>query len=347
VKFSRRAVSEHFGRRVREWARRRQGLDPCSLSLGSHRIYILPTREGLIFGAIVFTMLLGAMNYNNNMGFALTFLLAGIGIISIYQCHRNLADLVIHYCGAQAVFAGDTMQFRLVLENRGRKARWQIRAGWDADTQICDELAESSRCTLTLHRKTHKRGWLQVPRIQISTRFPLGLFRAWAWLNMNQGELVYPRPDERMDPRVYGASGRSTSGYDAGGDDDFSGFRDYRTGDPPKHVAWKAFARTGEMLVTEYQSGTQDLVWIDWDAFPGIDTEQRLARLARQVVDTENANHKYGLRLPGVQIEPAIGAQHRHGCLKQLALFGLPHRATELAGKASGRTISAKSTVAA
>lgn len=347
MNFVRRTVSDHFGRRVREWARRRQGIDPCFLSLGSHRIYILPTREGLIFGAIVFTMLLGAMNYNNNMGFALTFLLAGIGIISIYQCHRNLADLFIHYRGAQAVFAGDTMQFRLVLENRGRKARWQIRVGSDADTQICDELAESSRCTLTLHRKTHERGWLQVPSIRVSTRFPLGLFRAWAWLNMDQVELVYPRPAEHMDPRVYGTAGPSTSGYDAGGDDDFSGFRDYRSGDPPKHVAWKAFARTGEMLVTEYQSGIQDLVWIDWDEFPGIDTEQRLARLARQVVDTENASHKYGLRLPGVQIEPAIGPQHRHRCLKQLALFGLPHRATEAAGITSSRPTNGESTVAA
>ena len=331
MKSIRRAVSAHIGRRAREWARRRQGIDPRSVRLSSGRIYILPTREGIIFGLIVFTMLLGAMNYNNNMGFALTFLLAGIGIISIYQCHRNLADVVLHYGGAHSVFAGDSMQFRLILENRSPHTRWQIRAGWDEDAEICDELTENSRLALILHRKTDRRGWLKVPRIQISTRFPLGLFRAWAWLNMDLTELVYPRPARHVDPKFRGESGHTTSGYDIGGDDDFSGFRDYRTGDPPKHIAWKALARTGEMLVTEYHSGTQNLTWIDWEDFQGLGTEERLARLCRQVVDTENANHKYGLRIPGMQIVPGHGPGHRHNCLKLLALYGLPQRLADAA----------------
>ena len=324
-----RAASAHFGRRARNWARRRQGIDSRSVSLSSRRIYILPTREGLIFGLIVFTMLLGAMNYNNNMGFALTFLLAGIGIISIYQCHRNLAEVFLHYVGGHPVFAGDTMQFRLIVENRSRKTRWQIRVGWDEDTEVCDELTENSRHTITLHRKTRDRGWLVVPRIQVSTRFPLGLFRAWAWLNLDLAELVYPQPAEHMEPKFSGRSAQSTSGYGVGGDDDFSGFRDYREGDAPTHIAWKVLARTGELLVTQYHSGTQNLIWIDWNEFPGVNTEERLAKLCRQVIDTENAQHKYGLRLPGVQIEPAHGSRHRHQCLQQLALFDLPQRFAE------------------
>ena len=329
MKSIRRAVSAYFGRRVRQWARRRQGIDPRSVRLISRRIYILPTREGLIFGLIVFTMLLGAMNYSNNMGFALTFLLAGIGIISMHQCHRNLSDLFLHYVGAHPVFAGDDMQFRLILENRSPLTRWQIRVGWDAETEICDELNENSRLALTLHRKTTNRGWLEVPRIQVSTRFPLGLFRAWAWLNMDLAELVYPQPARQIDPRFRGASGHTSAGYDAGGDDDFSGFRDYRTGDPPKHIAWKALARTGETLVTEYHSGAQDLIWIDWNDFPGMSAEERLAKLCRLVIDTENANHRYGLSIPGIRIDPGHGSRHRHNCLKQLALFDLPQRPGE------------------
>lgn len=332
MKSIRRAVRAHIGRRARQWARRRQGIDPRSVCLSSRRIYILPTREGFIFGLIVFTMLLGAMNYNNNMGFALTFLLAGIGIISIYQCHRNLADVVLHYGGAAPVFAGDHMQFRLILENRSPQTRWQIRVGWDEEAEICDELPENSRLALTLHRKTDRRGWLTVPRIQVSTQFPLGLFRAWAWLNMELTELVYPQPARHVEPEFRGAPGHTTSGHDVGGDDDFSGFRDYRTGDPPKHIAWKALARTGEMLVTEYHGGIQNLTWIDWEDFPGIGTEERLAKLCRQVIDTENANHKYGLRIPGTQIVPGHGPGHRHDCLKQLALYGMPQ---ELAGVAA------------
>ena len=124
------SLSSAIGSRAREWARKRQGTDSKSIHLDSRRIYIFPTRAGFIFGLIVFTMLLGSMNYNNNMGFALTFLLAGIGIISIHHCHRNLADLYVHYLGAHPVFAGDFMVFRFALENRGMKSRWQIKLQW-------------------------------------------------------------------------------------------------------------------------------------------------------------------------------------------------------------------------
>ena len=168
-----------IGSRARDWARKRQGPDPASTQLTGNRIYILPTRAGLIFAAIVFTMLLGAMNYNNNMGFALTFLLAGVGIISIHHCHRNLAEVWIHYLGAGQVFAGERISFRFALENRSIRARWQMHVEWDDRKQVCDELMGESRQPLNLGLATARRGPIPGPRIQLSTRYPLGLFRAW------------------------------------------------------------------------------------------------------------------------------------------------------------------------
>jgi uncharacterized protein (DUF58 family) len=325
------SLSSAIGARARAWARKRQGTDPASTRLDSRRIYIFPTRAGFIFGLIVFTMLLGSMNYNNNMGFALTFLLAGIGVISIHHCHRNLADLYVHYLGAQPVFAGDFMVFRFALENRAMASRWQITLEWDDECVICNDLSPEARDTLKVSFRTQGRGYQNVPRIKLSTRFPLGLLNAWAWLNLDEKELVYPCPAHRDSHDRFGNSGLTTSGYDRGGDEDFSGLRDYRLGDPPKHVAWKALARTGEMLVTEYRSGDQDIVWIDWSDFPAATTEARLAGLTRKVLDVELAGHRYGLRLPGTELAPATGPAHRHECLKALALFRLTDVARESA----------------
>lgn len=318
------SVTAAISSRAREWARKRQGTDPASTHLNSQRIYILPTRAGVIFACIVFTMLLGAMNYNNNMGFALTFLLAGIGIISIHHCHRNLAELNLHYLGGQPVFAGDYLVFRFVLENTSMVSRWQIKLAWDDEWTICNELPAESREPVAVRVRTASRGRVPVPRIQLSTRFPLGLLRAWAWVNMDFNELAYPAPSRRGSRDQFGYSGQTTSGYDRGGDDDFSGLRDYRLGDPPKHIAWKALARTGETLVTEYRSGSLDVVWIDWRDFPKVDTEDRLAALTRKLLDSDEAGHRYGLRIPGLEIAPATGLAHRHACLTALALYGLP-----------------------
>ncbi len=272
---------------------------------------------------IILAMLMGAMNYNNNMGFALTFLLTGVGIISIYHCHRNLAGVYVHYLGGKPVFAGDEMRLRFALENQSSKSRWQMRVDWSGRHEVCDELSADARQTLTLRLATRHRGIIQGPRIQLSTRYPLGLVRAWAWIDMGLTELVYANPADYADRMLTGDSGRTISGSDAGGDDDFFGLREYRIGDSPKHIAWKAMARTGETLVKEYLGGAQDLIWIDWNACPEPDFERRISWLTRQVLDTDSANRSYGLRLPDVEIPPGQGAGHRHHCLKQLAMHGL------------------------
>lgn len=314
-------VGSQIRHRARAWAAKREGVDPHSVCLHSRRIYILPTRPGVIFGVIVFVMLLGAMNYNNNMGFALTFLLSGVGIVSIYHCHRNLAEVYFHYRRANPVFSGNPIGLQFVIENRSMLTRWQIEAGWDGHDKVCDELEPNSQAMLTLPLPTAQRGMISAPRIQLCTRFPLGLFQAWAWVNMDISEIVYPRPAEQIAMPLHGDPGFVSAGHSADGDDDFSGLRNYRLGDPPKHIAWKRFARTSEKLVTEYHSGPEDLIWIDWAALKDPDVETRIAQMTRMVVDCDAAGRNYGLRLPDIELRPAGGPQHRHECLKTLALF--------------------------
>jgi len=315
------AASSRIGRRARAWAQRRHGVDPARLSLDSNRIYILPTRAGLIFGVIVFTMLLGAMNYNNNMGFALTFLLTGIGLVSIYHCHHNLAGLVISAGGANPVFAGESLDFRFVLSNPGTQARYQLRLGWDGGALSVIELEPGAQKTVGLSLPASQRGLVRAPRLQVSTLYPLGLLRAWSWINMDLQGLAYPRPAEVSLGVSLGDQGRHEAGQDPAGDDDYSGMRPWRAGDPPRRIAWKVLARTGQTLVSEYRSGAPLPVWIDWDSEPAGDLETRIARLARRVINAGQSGADYGLRVPGQIIGPARDSAHRHRCLECLALL--------------------------
>jgi len=314
-------LNDTFSRKAQDWARRRQGVDPHSSRLESRRIYILPTRPGIIFGAIVFTMLLGSMNYNNNLGFAMTFLLVGIGIISIYHCHRNLADVGLQFSGSLPAFAGESVRFNFVIENQSPYTRAQLRFGYDGRQEICDSLAANERQHVSVRIDSPRRGWLGLPRLLISTRYPLGLFRAWAWINMDVREIVYPQPEPAAPRALTSGGGHATSGHRSPGDDDFTGLKNYQIGDPPKRIAWKVLARTGETLITEYHGGAHDLVWIDWNDYPASDPEKRLSLLTRRILDTEAAGSAWGLRMPGRIIEPDHGATHQHECLKALALL--------------------------
>lgn len=317
------ALNDRCGRALRAWARRRQGIDPPDVELQSRRIYILPTRAGVIFAIIALVMMLGAMNYNNNLGFALTFLLAAVGIVSIHHCHHNLNLLRISALGAEPVFAGESWQFRFSLQNSRSHPRWQLRLSWDGQgEEACTDLEDGRQVVLKLPLAATHRGLLPVPRLRVATCYPLGLLEAWSWLNLDLNGLAYPPPAGYA--RGQATAERSHSGLDATGEDDYAGMRPWRAGDSPRRMAWKALARTGQQLVHEYRGGAGAPVWIDWESETGSDIEERIARLARRVVDAHAMSAVYGLRIPGVTIPLDRGSEQRHRCLRALALIDQP-----------------------
>jgi len=317
-----RGFSARLAARSRDWVKRRQGMDRNHVELHSRRIYILPTRAGLAYGAIVFILLISSMNFSNNMGFALTFLLAGIGLISMHHCHRNLSGLQLRLIETESAFAGEHVGFRLQLANPTHAARWQLQAGWDKDATEHLDLQPDESNTLLLSFAAQRRGLLQAPRIGISSTFPLGLFRAWSWVHLDATAIVWPRPVERADrPAALDSESAAGNTTEHAGDD-LSGVRDYRQGDSPRRIDWKAFARYGDLLVREYHDGATAETWLDWDSLPGMDTEVRLAVLTRLVLDARAAGLKWGLRMPERSLPPDTSDAHMDGCLDLLALYG-------------------------
>jgi uncharacterized protein (DUF58 family) len=292
------------------------------VTLASRRIYILPTPAGLVFGAMLATMLAGAMNYNNNLAFALTFVLAGVGVGAIYHTHRALAGLHLHYLGAEPVFAGDPLHARIALVNDTESARDEVFLDWAGGPEAAGGTGALDSRTVHLALPTRHRGLLALPRLRVSSRAPLGLMRAWAWIHLDARVVVYPRP-AAASPPAPAAGSAAADGAAERGDEDFAGLRAWQPGDSPRRVAWRATARAGEPVVRDLRRGVApDLLWIDWDALPPGDTETRVAQLARLVIDACAAGRSWGLRLPGAVIEPGRGAEQLHRCLRALATAG-------------------------
>ena len=308
--------------RVARWARKRQGTDEASTVLRPGRVYILPTGVGLVFGLMTFAMLLGSMNYNNNLSFVLTFLLIGIGLVSMHQCQRNLVGLELSFAGTDPVFAGQAIQFRIAVSNQSINARYGI-CIYHGSTQseVLDLQAGESK-VFVLPVATNRRGWIQLDRFGIRTLFPFEMFRSWAWLHMDLSGLVYPYPSENPPepPETRVAHGHRQQ--DARGEEDFAGLRRYHIGDSPKHVAWKAFARSGQLLSKQFSGADTSSLWFDYDEIPVADLEECLSILTRWIVNSDRTLEDYGLRLPGLEVQPAHGEAQRQTCLEALAVFG-------------------------
>jgi len=309
------------------WARRRQGADTLTTKLNRRRIYILPSRFGIAFGLLVFAMLLGSLNYNASLGFALTFLLSGVGLVAMHHCHGNLLGTRIKFIGAGAVFAGERCEFRLALGNDARLTRYDLALSQRGRETEPIDLGPGDTRELALAVPSTQRGWQRLGRFTISTRHPGNLFRAWSWLDMNASCLVYPALAAPGRPPPHTSTDAGTRPSAARGDADFAGLRSATLGDPPHRIAWKAYARSDELLVKEFAAASDAPQLFQWHSLPDLALEERLSQLARWCVDAAAQGRSIGLEIPGTRIPVGSGTAHLHECLKALALYDEPSRA--------------------
>jgi len=298
-------------------------------TLRFRRIYILPTRQGLGFALAVSIMLLGSVNYDNALGYVLSFLLVGAGLVSMLHAVRNLAGLRVDWQDGEPVFAGDTTHFGLHVDNRARRPRFGLLARFTSaerrqrgdDPVRHFQLDSGGSGHIDLPAVAARRGWFSPGLVTLATRFPFGLFRAWARLDTDQRCLAYPRPEGDQALPASEPESVGEHGIQGLGEEEFAGLREYRPGDSARRVHWKAVAREQGVPVKVFSGGATGVTRLRWQDVRGVDTESRLSQLCRWVVDAEIANLRYGLVLPGVEIAPGRGDAHRHACLEALALF--------------------------
>ncbi len=304
------------------WLFQLRGAEAGAIVLVQRRIFILPSRHGLLYVAALAVMLTGSVNYNLSLGFVLTFLLAALGVNSILHTFRNLAHLRISPGRVQPVYAGDAAHFTLAIDNPGALERFSIGATRDGKDAIYTDVPARQASTVGVAVPAPHRGILRAGRLTLFTRYPLGLCYAWAYVEPDVSCLVYPRPEASHVPLPLPAPHAGHGVAHGSGQEDFSGLRSYHPGDSPRHIAWKAAAR-GQGLLTKQFSGRADTeMWLDWETTPAaLGVEGRLSRLARWVIDAHAASLSFGLRIPGVVIPPAPGNAQHDRCLEALALF--------------------------
>jgi len=309
-------------RRFEAWVTRHQRPSLGPIRLDRRRIYILPTPQGYAFGLLLLLLFVWSINYSNSMGFAFTFLLAAVALNTMWQAHDTLLGLVIHGNGADALFAGQDARFKFLVENTRHSPRYGIALQWQDREPVFVDIPAHSSVAAVLPIPAERRGWLRPGRIRVLTRFPLGLFQSWSWVDFDVAALVYPRPrgSRSLPLPMPGAPGSGTQELGVGSDD-YAGFRPYAPGDSPRRIAWKAAGRTDQLLVKRFIDQARPELWLDWQLLGIENLEPRLEQLCQWVLKAENEGHDYGLRLPGARIAPARGEPQRRRCLEALALF--------------------------
>jgi len=288
------------------------------IALHRHRIYVLPTRFGLLFSAVLLVMLLGALNYNNNPALLLTCLLGAASYQSVFQAFRTLNGLQLRALQADPCHAGDPLRVGMSFHTDGRP-RLSLRARV-GDIEALFDLPADADERIVFALPSQQRGWQRIGRIRIHCEYPFGLFRVWSWLNPEYAALIYPRLEQPAAVLPLADDSATQTPLRRTGDE-FAMLRDYHPSDPRRSIAWKASARHDTLLVREFEQRRGSEVVLDWDVTAMLAYEARISRLARWIHDSEAAQQRYLLRLPERSIGPGLGPDHFHACMRTLALM--------------------------
>lgn len=295
--------------------------------LGLRRVYILPTRHGLLLLVLLLIILLGAINYDNALAYLLCFLLGGLFLVAMLHTYRNLAGLSLASAAVAPVVTGEPAVFMLQLASEVARPRYQLRLMQRAPSS---KRARKTAVTLDLHTHTgavalalptHQRGRLGLHQVRLESTFPLGVLRAWAYFKSPAECIVYPRAAGHLPlPRRANAATATARGSTQG-TDDFAELTRYREGDSLRAIHWPAYARRAELMVKRFE-GEDDEVALTWDATLALgEVEARIAQLAQWVRTARALGVPYSLILAPQTFPPGADAAHFARVMTALALY--------------------------
>jgi uncharacterized protein (DUF58 family) len=209
--------------------------------------------------------------------------------------------------------------------NTSRATRYGIEVVLrDADKtgERVDCIPGRSAARVNLRFVAHHRGEHRIETLGLTSNYPLGFVRASKSFVPNQTYVVYPRPAGNSQlPKNQARFADSWVQQGTGHGDDFAGVRAYVPGESQRHIDWKAVARGQPLMTKEYAAENKAAVCLDFSLVRFADVEEKLSQLTLWVIEAARARQPYGLRLPGVEISPALGQTHFHRCLRALSLF--------------------------
>ncbi len=291
--------------------------------LSQKNVFIMPSGGGFAFLLLLLALLIAGINYENNLVLALCFLLGGLFIVTILHSYANFAGLQLSASANRAVFAGEQAAFVLSLRARAKRCHDAIEILCSGATPVHARIAPAAEDQQTVFLEARQRGWLRPGRLRVRSYYPLGLVRVWSWVDLEVACLVYPRPAPAGPLPLDSGHGDEGQATPDPGAEDFSGFRDYRPGDPLRRVAWKTLAKGQRLQTREYLAFADRNRWLVWEQTEGLGgVEVRLSLLCRWVLELHRLKAEFGLLLPGLRLEPGSGEAHRDRALTALALHG-------------------------
>jgi len=262
------------------------------------------TREGFQFAFLLLFVLIAAMLQSINMLVLMAGAFSAMLLLQWRLCSRTLSEISADRVLPTRIQARKPFHVQIVLTNpRWLLGSWLVMirerlrpkdttlgpgAKEFGITLMLDRLLPKSSQSVTYQCLVPARGSYGFADLEISTRFPMSLMRGFRFLPTAESILVHPTQGtvaqnwrDVLKLPVQGRLRRRTSR--AGGDDEFFGLRDYRAGDPVRHIHWRTSAKRGELVIRQFEREENRAIGVVLDLYRQVGkgpTEQAWLELA-------------------------------------------------------------------
>ncbi len=233
-----------------------------------------------------------------------------------------MSGLILEAANPEPQFAEQVMAFPLKIYHSQEQGQFHF--SWQKQDQVLDPVIKGQQ--IIIYAQTKHRGYFEPGRLTVYSLFPMGLFRVWSHVDLGWQGMVYPKPIEAkviLDSDAGGEQADLGRSRTRPGFDEFAGLKTYQVGESLKSVAWKQLAQGRGWHSKAFEQAQGAPVWLTLNEQTGRDTETKLGQLTYQVIQLDEQNALYGLRLAGVEIPPAQGPSHKLACLAALATYGV------------------------
>lgn len=322
------------------------------VTLNQRRIYIFLSREGWLYGVLLLITFIAGINYANNLVLGLCFYLASVLVITIHFTYAQLSGLNIKLLDVADAEAGSHVLVRLQLAATGSKPHRQIRLAFPiaADDDVESDATSKKKTSepkeefqlldsvlepriVEFYLPAGKRGKYKIPRLSISSVYPLGILKTWSYMRFDRGAWVWPKP---LAFNQFGHDYDVATDADAvamyrKGQDDFDKLDNYQAGESMARVSWQHLARGQGMLTKHFADPVGQDVMLDYANMPAQNHEAKLSQLSFAVQQLSQSLTPFTLKLPEAQLPQNAGSEHEKQALKLLAKS--PKRLGQLAGE--------------
>ncbi len=308
-------------RRVRRFFAKRV---PCQdkLTLSIRNVYIIFSREGILFALLLLITFITGINYGNNLVLGLCFYLSSILLVSMYITFLHISGLKIRLLDVTLAEAGKPAWASIQVTNLSSQPSRQLSFRFDhsdylsrlkltQDTDISKQALRQKTSqyipcldtsqTIRLPIMTDKRGRLQLPRLVIRTTYPLGIMQAWAYAYFATPAWVYPQAtafDWNASHALASDDETNYSQFQTQGQNDFDRLDEYQQGESLSRVSWGHLARGHGMLTKHFADNVGHELTLDYADMPASHHEQKLKQLAFAIQKLAKEEQAFILNLP-------------------------------------------------